>query len=286
MCLQFAGQPHVCQRTDEAPRFGYKQAWTTANPCTQFSNSTDLGSSRMRPSRSLRLVPSVPTKSVAAALGAQFARLRQPSAPALDRLRQLEHEIFNIRAELATARVELINMRENEKNARYLSLHDDLTSLPNRSFFRQRLDRALADKEPPHQALAVLYLDLDGFKPLNDAHGHDAGDELLRIVAARLTRAVRAEDMVSRVGGDEFACLLAGVPNRQQVQHLACKLFDAIAAPLKIGTLEFSVRPSIGIATCPTDGATTDTLLKCADAAMYRAKRQRTGYAFSEGCQG
>jgi diguanylate cyclase (GGDEF)-like protein len=227
----------------------------------------------------------LPTEPGSAVLGAQPARARQPSLPTLGRLHQLEHELFKIRAELTAARLELVNVQTNEKNARYLSLHDDLTSLPNRSYFRQRLERALADEEPPRQALAVLYLDLDGFKPLNDTHGHDAGDELLRIVAARLTHAVRAEDMVSRVGGDEFACMLTGLPQREQVRYVACKLFDAVSAPLKIGALEFSVRASIGIATCPTDGTTADSLLKCADAAMYRAKREGTGYTFSETCQ-
>jgi diguanylate cyclase (GGDEF)-like protein len=126
----------------------------------------------------------------------------------------------------------------------------------------------------------VLYLDLDGFKPINDLHGHDAGDELLRIVAARLARSIRAEDMVCRLGGDEFACLLSDPLNRERLGHLACKLFDAVSAPLQLGPLKLTVRPSIGIAVCPTDGATTDALLKCADAAMYRAKRHQSGYAF------
>jgi diguanylate cyclase (GGDEF)-like protein len=128
--------------------------------------------------------------------------------------------------------------------------------------------------------LAVLYLDLDGFKPINDRHGHETGDGLLRVVAARLARAVRSDDMVCRVGGDEFVCLLGDVLNRQQLSHLACKLFDAVSAPLRIGTLDLLVRPSIGIAVCPQDGDTTDALLRRADTAMYRAKRQQLGYAF------
>ncbi len=103
---------------------------------------------------------------------------------------------------------------------------------------------------------------------------------MLRIVAARLARSVRADDMVSRVGGDEFACLLADVPSREQLSHLACKMFDAVSAPMKIGQLKLTVRASIGIAVCPTDGASAEALLKSADNAMYRAKRQNTGYAF------
>ncbi len=157
------------------------------------------------------------------------------------------------------------------------SLHDGLTALPNRDFFRQRLDQAL---ETPNPSLAVLFLDLDGLKFINDGHGLATGDELLRIVAARLARSVRAQDMVCRLGSDEFACLLGNVFNRDQLSHLACKLFDAVSAPLKIGDLELTVRPSIGIAVCPTDGNDSEALLRHADSAMYRAKRQQLGYAF------
>jgi diguanylate cyclase (GGDEF)-like protein len=91
---------------------------------------------------------------------------------------------------------------------------------------------------------------------------------------------MRAEDMVCRLGGDEFACLLANAMGREQLSRLACELFDAVSAPLKLGRQQFSVRPSIGIAVCPTDGDTTAALLKRADAAMYRAKRLQTGFAF------
>jgi len=159
-------------------------------------------------------------------------------------------------------------------------LHDGLTLLPNRSFFHQRLTHALGINEATDQCLAVLYLDLDGFKPINDAHGHETGDALLKIVAARLTRTVRAEDMVSRVGGDEFACLMDGVSTREQLTALARKLVHAISATVQIGHVTIQVRPSIGIAVCPADGNTADTLLKTADAAMYRAKRRQTGFAF------
>ena len=198
----------------------------------------------------------------------------------LGRLQRLELELFDTQTAVAQARAELAGTRAGEQRARHLAQHDSLTQLPNRSHFRERLDDALGLGDPLRQPLAVLYLDLDGFKPINDRHGHDAGDELLRIVAARLARAVRAGDMVSRLGGDEFACLLADLPGRQQLCQLACKLFDAVSAPVKVGKLRLTVRPSIGIAICPTDGATTDALLKSADVAMYAAKRDRTGYAF------
>ena len=202
----------------------------------------------------------------------------------LRRRLQLELEVFDVQTALAQARAELRGTQAGERRARHLAMHDSLTSLPNRCFFRQRTDGALAHSEPQRRALAVLYLDLDGFKQVNDTHGHDAGDQLLRIVAARLARAIRAEDMVSRLGGDEFACVLSDLPSREQLCHLAGEMFDAVSAPVKMGELSLSVRPSIGIAICPADGVTTDTLLKNADAAMYFAKRRRTGYAFFDQC--
>lgn len=198
----------------------------------------------------------------------------------LGRRQQLELEVSDRQAALERARAELAGTRAEEMRARHLALHDALTSLPNRAFFRERLDHALTVAEPGRRPLALLYLDLDGFKPINDTHGHDTGDELLRIVAARLSHSVRAEDMVSRVGGDEFACLLGGVPSREHLIQMARKVFDAVAAPVKLGKLEFRVRPSIGIANCPADGDTAEVLLKHADAAMYRAKREKTGHAF------
>ena len=198
----------------------------------------------------------------------------------LDRGRQIELQLFDARTELARAQAELLGTQAGERRARHLALHDGLTLLPNRTFFRERLDNALEHENPLARAFTVLYLDLDGFKRVNDSHGHDAGDELLRIVAARLSRSVRAGDVVSRIGGDEFACLLAGVPERDQLCSLARKLFLAVSAPFKIGTLQLTVRPSIGIATSPADGDTSDLLFKRADVAMYRAKRHQTGYAF------
>ena len=199
---------------------------------------------------------------------------------ALDQRQRLERQVVDAQKALTQARAELVGSQAGERRARHLALHDCLTALPNRNFFRERLDHALAQTEPQRQALAVLYLDLDKFKPINDVHGHGVGDELLRIIAARLTRALRADDLVSRMGGDEFACVLGGVSSQEQLGLLACKLLDAVSAPLYIGNLSLSVQPSIGIAICPADGASAEVLLKNADAAMYSAKRLKTGYAF------
>ena len=203
--------------------------------------------------------------------------------PNLDAATHRERELLQLRAALDLARVELVGTRDGERRARHQAEHDGLTSLPNRSCFQSRLDDALipVDLRPP--GLAVLFLDLDGFKPINDRHGHDAGDEILRIVAKRLSRCVRAEDLVGRLGGDEFGCLLAEPMGREQLSQLAAKLFDAVSAPLQVGVLQLTVRPSIGIAMCPDDGDTAAALLKRADSAMYRAKRRQMGFAFFDG---
>src|SRR5208282_6430193 len=202
------------------------------------------------------------------------------SMPELSVLDKLETELAGVRRARAAARLEILSIQSAEKSARFLALHDGLTSLPNLRFFRLRLEQALAREPRSRQSLAVLYFDLDGFKQLNDAHGHHVGDELLRIVGSRLAHAVRAEDMVSRLGGDEFVCLRTGEPGRNQLAALACKLFDAVRAPMRIGRHDLSVRPSIGIAIAPDDGLDADELMQHADAAMYRAKRQRSGHEF------
>jgi diguanylate cyclase (GGDEF)-like protein len=197
-----------------------------------------------------------------------------------ERRQRLELEVFDTQVALAQARAELAETRAAEQRALHTGSHDALTLLPARGFFRDRLQHVLARAEPRPQAVTLLYLDLDGLKPINEVHGHDTGDELLRIVAARLARTVRSDAIVGRLGSDEFAFLLTEVPSRERLSHLACSLLEVVSAPLKIGELELRVRPSIGIATYPTDGATAEALLKTADAARHLAKQSRTGYAF------
>lgn len=196
------------------------------------------------------------------------------------RSHRLEREVFDARNVLALARAQLVETRAGDQRTRHLALHDGLTLLPNRGFFHERLQHALAQVEAQQRGLALLYLDLDGFKTINEAHGHAVGDEVLRMVAARLTRAVRDVDMVGRLGGDEFGCLLSAAPDREQLSQLACELLDTVSAPLKIGKLRLSVRPSIGISVGLRPGADAAGLLKTADVAMARAKRERLGYAF------
>lgn len=196
---------------------------------------------------------------------------------------QLEVSAFDAHTHLAQLRAELAGSRASELQARHQALHDSLTALPNRHFFCQRLAETLEAARVKRTALAVFFVDLDGFKAINDTHGHAAGDELLSIMAARLVRAIRADDMVGRIGGDEFACMLMDIHDRQQLSRLACKVYDCVSAPVKLGGLIISVHPSIGVAVFPECGQTSDALLQSADLAMYQAKRELTGYAFFEG---
>ena len=210
----------------------------------------------------------------------ELEQLQATMAYEVGRRRLLEQTVSNLQDVLAAVRVELAGTQAGEREARHRASHDHLTLLPNAEVFRHRLDDALARSDTPARPLAVLFLDLDGFKAINEAHGHEIGDAVLRIVAVRLVGGMPAGEFVSRVGGDEFACLFAGASSRDQLSHVVRKLFDLVTSPLKIGPLTLSVRPSIGVVVCPADGTSADTLLRRADAAMYRAKRTHTGFAF------
>ena len=229
-----------------------------------------------------------PTSTYPALDTARAAHELQECRAALSRMHvawrcELAHR-KSLQAEVRTIRAAAALSHADETQARYQSMHDELTALPNRRFLLGRFNHLLAETEPPHGALAALYIDLDGFKRINDEHGHDAGDSLLKVVAMRMRRAVRAEDMVCRLGGDEFACLIAGLPSRGHVSQLACKILDTVCAPMRIGRVGMTVRASIGVAMWPADGVTAQSMMRNADAAMYRAKRQRAGYAFFSEC--
>lgn len=195
---------------------------------------------------------------------------------------RLERDLSAAHAALAAGRAHLAGIEAGERHARHLAAHDGLTALPNGGSFKAGLDRALARDGGPPPPLSVLFIDLDAFKPVNDSHGHDTGDDVLRIVAQRLSGAARPGDLVCRLHGDEFACLVVGALERPQIINVAARLHAAVSAPMRRGTLELVVRPSIGIAMCPADGDTTAALLRCADGAMYLAKRQQCGWAFCD----
>jgi diguanylate cyclase (GGDEF)-like protein len=169
-----------------------------------------------------------------------------------------------------------IQRREAEDEAVARSLHDPLTGLANRTLLRDRLDDALMSVGREHRGLAVVMLDLDRFKVINDTFGHDAGDEVLRTVATRLIRSTRDTDTVARVGGDEFVVLLPGLSRHDDAGHVAVALHRSVAEPIQISGSWVDVRASIGV-TVSGVGVSADELLKEADLAMYAAKRAGGG---------
>ncbi len=181
---------------------------------------------------------------------------------------------------------ELATVLEQQDETRHAALHDALTGLPNRALFDDRLAHGLAQAARHGWTLAVMFLDLDHFKTINDSYGHDVGDAVLQLVARRLEQTTRADDTVSRHGGDEFLYLLMEMKSKNDASMIAEKIIKAIQMPCQLRVGELIVNPSIGISIFPKDGSTAEALKQSADAAMYQAKRSRSGYAFATSADG
>ena len=179
-------------------------------------------------------------------------------------------------AELARTNLELKQARDD---AQFRALHDSLTGLPNRTLLRDRLQQAILLAQRDKAALALLIIDLDRFKDVNDTLGHQYGDELLQVVAARIQGVLRASDTVARMGGDEFAIILPAVRDEQGATHIAELLVRTLEQPLSLGGQWVSIGASVGVALCPQHGDDAKTLLRHADVAMYAAKRLGGGHA-------
>jgi diguanylate cyclase (GGDEF)-like protein/PAS domain S-box-containing protein len=164
-----------------------------------------------------------------------------------------------------------------DQRNRYIAEHDALTGLPNRAVMRDRCDQVLAVAKRENSYVALLFIDLDGFKGVNDTHGHQFGDELLKQVARRLKTAVRDADTVCRQSGDEFIVILQNLANSSAIEHCVKKIHSALLTPYQIGEIKVKGSASIGISCAPSDGLTTDELVRHADMAMYAAKRQGPG---------
>ncbi len=183
--------------------------------------------------------------------------------------------VFDDQGELThyvAAFADISALKETEFRLQHLAHHDALTGLPNRLLFNARFELSIQRAERNKLTLAILFIDLDGFKSINDLHGHETGDALLQEMAQRMNSLLRREDTVSRLGGDEFAILLGGVFSNAEIDMLAQKILDAINAPLLIMGKVLSVSGSIGISLFPDDGSGMADLLKKADKAMYLAK--------------
>jgi diguanylate cyclase len=174
---------------------------------------------------------------------------------------------------------------EQEEGSRNAALHDHLTGLPNRVLFRDRLEHGIAQATRHRWMLAVMFIDLDNFKTINDTYGHEAGDAVLQTVATRLRHSTRDADTVSRYGGDEFLYLLNQIREENDISMIAAKILKTIRAIRNVVMPAVmdnpSVSASIGISVFPRDGATASALIRSADEAMYEAKMHKSGYAFA-----
>lgn len=203
----------------------------------------------------------------------QLTALAEGFARMLVKLEAREYELECTIHDLQAAKAEL-------EKANY----DPLTGLPNRVIARDRLRQGLLQAKRRDGQLAVMYLDLDRFKWVNDNLGHAAGDELLQQVAARCQECLRASDTFARLGGDEFLCVLPAVDSQRVAEELAQRLVDALNQPFTLRDGEVRIGTSVGIALYPAHAASVEPLIECADAALYLAKRAgRNVYRVSEG---
>jgi diguanylate cyclase (GGDEF)-like protein len=215
---------------------------------------------------------------VAWMIGGRIARsVRGLAVPAraLGAGKTVEFQSFNLR-ETDEVGMALARASEMLLEAQYKANHDVLTGLANRALLKEILDQRLALCQRNSTCLSVLYVDLDGFKKINDEHGHATGDKLLKAVSQRFKSEIRKSDITARLGGDEFAIVLSDTPVTEAA-HVAAKLIDSLSVPYQIGNLTVEISASIGVAGFPHSGATSKALLHRADDAMYEAKATGKG---------
>lgn len=198
----------------------------------------------------------------------EIARWRRLGARLLKSLARAVGERDGLRTALAA-------VKEQKRHFRGLAYHDQLTGLPNQRLFADRLSQAIAHSTREGSHLAVLYLDLDGFKAVNDSLGHSLGDRVLVELANRIRGSVRGADTVARLGGDEFAVLLPQVTGAADAHRVAEKVLDAVRIPFGLDGSAIAISASVGVGLFPDDGESAGALVRSADAAMYRAKHRR-----------
>ncbi|HET7671253.1 MAG TPA: EAL domain-containing protein [Burkholderiales bacterium] len=193
----------------------------------------------------------------------------------------LANDVTQLKRAQEDLRYAAIQLQHDARRLEFLAHHDTLTSLPNRAMFTERAREAVAHARRHQKTAALLFVDLDNFKTVNDTLGHDVGDALLKIIASRLRASVRGDDFIARIGGDEFCVLLQDIADPREAAAVAQKLLHELGKSYRIGEHQVSSGASIGIACVPQDGDDVATLLRLADLAMYRAKELgRNGYQF------
>lgn len=181
----------------------------------------------------------------------------------------------NLRVGTVLVLQDISERKRAERELLHLALHDSLTALPNRKLFFDRLDQQVLMAERNARTVAVLYIDLDAFKEINDTYGHEAGDTVLRATATRIVGSVRNTDTVARLGGDEFAVILSEIGSAHDVTAIVGNISRAIEQPLRLNSAEVTVTASIGVAVWPEDGTTVESLVSTADTRMYEWKKRR-----------
>lgn len=201
------------------------------------------------------------------ALEGKYAWLRIDAGPIKDEHERLKGYIGTI--------VDITEFRIREERNEFRANHDPLTQLANRERFELRLRAAISGAKEISQRIALIYIDLDKFKPINDQYGHAAGDTVLCTISARLRRIMRGEDLVGRIGGDEFAVLIHEAPTHQGMYSILAKIQQAVALPINIGICHVKLDCSLGVAYYPNDGSSTTELFARADSLMYEEKMQK-----------
>jgi diguanylate cyclase (GGDEF)-like protein len=226
-----------------------------------------------------------PYEAAGAASASAWARVGQ----ALPDARQLHRALATSEQQLRAARRQIDELRRRDSllkkqvalleqevmEAHRYTYHDELTGLPNRRLLLDRFVQAVARTERQHKQMVLLFLDVDGFKQINDVHGHTAGDNLLLRIAARLTNCIRASDTACRFGGDEFVVLLTDLESHECAVAAAEKIRANLAVPYVVGHTKIEITTSIGMATYPVDGNEFDDLIQASDLEMYRGKKAR-----------
>jgi len=166
------------------------------------------------------------------------------------------------------------DLQEQAKKLEYMAHHDSLTGLANRTSFHQRLTHAIAQSQRSQNSMALFFLDIDKFKEINDNFGHEIGDKILSAFADRLKNSIRKDDTLARLGGDEFTIIMQNIQNLSDVEHLAQKILDAFASPIRLDENALHITTSIGVSLYPQSASSPKELLLLADEAMYMAKKE------------
>ena len=248
----------------------------------QYAAASPIGSASPNP-------PALPAEPVAGAAGLAIPLVGGDDALGLlefacDPTERLDDDLSGFAEALGVQVGEFVVRKRAEELVLHQALHDPLTGLPNRVLFFDRLDHAIQRLQREHASLAVLFVDFDGFKAVNDRFGHAGGDEVLRRAADRVSAALRAEDTVGRFGGDELVVLSEHVAGASGGAMIAERILDQLRSPIELDGHEVMLSASIGVCLAPIEGATRGALLHMADAAMYEAKAAGRGrYVIKDG---